>query len=1384
MQPIRKRFPATRRDRGSAMIMVIGAMLVLSAIAAPFAISMAFHRKTAALVSQEAQARFAAEAALNETVDFLYLTHPLKDPTPTWDGERELMPDLTTLRASLQTEPIKGMSVDVRVTDEQGKVFVGFVGMHPNLLRNIFGWSPLVSDISSGSGSLELENADFLDPAGGFIQLDNEIIQYKSISGNRLTGLVRGIDSTTAESHDEGATVNHISYQYATMSKTSTRVKDLELDVVHGFDRLSPYLTKYAWSRYPAYDTQPTLPHAPVNANSASRRVLEACFRGLSALVWKDGSTVPAGPPDATVVINLDQARLLADAVVSLRRDNPLRTADDLRVMFNTVTLDPDADIDAYLKTAAIECMREGNGPGTYKLHPDGYYYIQFNATTLFCYRSYDCYTIEATAILNAPSGMQQVAYRVEQLMDITPPGLIPVTLDSQDDFEGGVDSVHHFTRTGPNFIGFEAPDPDTGDVHLAPTTTVLRIAPPPKTSDTTLTPDTVDNAKGMQQYFLNPDQDTDNYEVTIDGLLLNGEELSFDSTPLYSTNAGMDDACIGPGCMGFWIRPDAVDTDFTLVDLEGSEDPDVADSEYQDRLYLRWNASDSQFEIGVGDTSIKDRVAVYVAPFELEEDRWYFVEFFYHSDQIDGMGVIVDGAPVPGHYLERSMLAEPLLPGGLEIILEDASAFSPDGGVAVIDNGLFTEIVQYQSVTDNTLVLDDVMFRDVRRGTTSAGLEHKVGATVTPYGYRAPLSTDTFTLTHADGEEVEFENNLLTNGGILDTPFGKITETTITGVDPVNLSALGVVEPYTETDTGFHLVCYDQDLSGFPAQGWLKVNNEILFYSKIESCTAWDATGNNPIGTAMGFLVERRITCGTVEANIFRHPLAIPAFMSAIKVDTVEEYPDYAFLAFDDEWFGPLQKMAAETDGPIWSIPVSTAGMPFPVMRRALFDTELDTHTLSEKAIQICKYTIGAPEAGDVVTMVRRDNTKELMTVARGHFNSGLAAFTDFTTSDYRATEKGRMLKFPSGELPGHIDGALTYFGTTKTLDEPFLGNIDDITVVAAGSDGDHGRDARNIPIPNSWRFRTAMVLASEILAESETLVLTLHPNLNNYFQEGGGYVLFGEEWIGLTPESADSAAGTWTYTIKERGAFDSEMRDHAVGTLAWSWSLVASSTLEESIDADSAKINCRYFGAQQLPTYGHVEIEDEVFGYTELATTGTGPLANVVGPMRLTMPIDLEDKPQFRGSFGTPVDVHDDTTVCLFRYTRFQDRLEFKSVPDPSQTMSYEYQCYRKRDARWGQVSWQAKEPDNTRVRILVRTDVHPEWTTPPGTGYGQIVEAGNGTTLSLEANIIEFRILFDYEEGAWEAGSWRQTPKLEQLVIQYKCPNQVLFRQEYRY
>lgn len=76
--------------------------------------------------------------------------------------------------------------------------------------RVILAMTTLTTAITGTPTNIVIDSVENLDPTGGFVRIDDEIIAYTSISGTTLNAVTRAQYGTTSADHDAGATVSEI----------------------------------------------------------------------------------------------------------------------------------------------------------------------------------------------------------------------------------------------------------------------------------------------------------------------------------------------------------------------------------------------------------------------------------------------------------------------------------------------------------------------------------------------------------------------------------------------------------------------------------------------------------------------------------------------------------------------------------------------------------------------------------------------------------------------------------------------------------------------------------------------------------------------------------------------------------------------------------------------------------------------------------------------------------------------------------------------------------------------------------------------------------------------------------------------------------------------
>lgn len=181
----------TRAQSGMALLAVLFALMLLSLLALPFAVSMGvgaeaasreFHQTAVEQASASVRDLLLADAALSD---------PTFDATPGYDGADEwpARVDLPAAFAALQEDG--RVLLGGEVWDQQR--FFGLEGVSPLVLANLLGVTTrLREDLLPDASTMVLEDAERL-PESGFVLVGDELIGYGSKDGGNLLELVRGV---------------------------------------------------------------------------------------------------------------------------------------------------------------------------------------------------------------------------------------------------------------------------------------------------------------------------------------------------------------------------------------------------------------------------------------------------------------------------------------------------------------------------------------------------------------------------------------------------------------------------------------------------------------------------------------------------------------------------------------------------------------------------------------------------------------------------------------------------------------------------------------------------------------------------------------------------------------------------------------------------------------------------------------------------------------------------------------------------------------------------------------------------------------------------------------------------------------------------------------
>jgi hypothetical protein len=441
----------------------------------------------------------------------------------------------------------------------------------------------------------------------------------------------------------------------------------------------------------------------PVNVNTASREVLELLLtnlqvRGRTDWVTRDEARAVAARIRA---LPLTSHRDLLEKVLIPALDEGVLSEDDLEAIYRNALNANDA--------------------------------VLAFATAPVCYRSWNAFSIEATAIVNNAAGMELARETIREVVHLAPAGIASWTLDTQEDFEDAIvqgrgapwltthpeyvgrydgatrpPSRYHQHRVAGRFPSNRLEDEDgedEGDVRLEPSRSARRT-----------------NVHHFDD------------EWSIDGLYVEGAPFSSPLIRALETDLGL-----AAGFVRFWFRaPDG---------LSGATLFDAGEGADRNRIRLFHDASDGSLKLRVRGAELDDRsipgeeAAEIAFPISIEADTWYHVAAAWRGTKPGDLTLLVDGRAAKRHRF-RTRLAQDLDSGSTSSTLsvEDAEGFPASGALLLGD-----EILEYESRGSNSfrLFADPETGEPLRGRRHSRIRSHRTGESVELLGYADGLLGD-----------------------------------------------------------------------------------------------------------------------------------------------------------------------------------------------------------------------------------------------------------------------------------------------------------------------------------------------------------------------------------------------------------------------------------------------------------------------------------------------------------------------------------------------------------------------------------------------------------------------------------------------------------------
>ena len=804
-------------------------------------------------------------------------------------------------------------------------------------------------------------------------------------------------------------------------------------------------------------------------------------------------------------------------------------------------------------------------------------------------------------------------------------------------------------------------------------------------------------------------------WDNTLQGLKMEGKPYVQAAGSILSIPGGAVD--IEAGAAEMWVKTPS--TTFTVFDT-GTED-------WSNRIWL-WYGYDSVqggncLRLVVKDASLEHSYAEVVHLVTLLPNTWYHIGAYWKGTKFGHAMIMLDGLPV-GRYgvwtetgqARHVTLQSALVPTDTTVMAQGSVSGFPPTGAIEIGN----EAIEYTGISGSS-------FTGCVRGARGTNAQdHQAGAGITVWGYKSLLVRGTLTFSIPNVPAMVWDR-LTTGGGTLVGPIGADTDSNVGSTPTPNPRPPGL-PPVMFPQAAQMLTIPAADLPNFPPRGWLTVGMEVIHY---DSRNATQLTG---------------ITRGLFGTTDTDHLEFEPVRLFGFHVSDNTNYLNPTVLSIDSEWFGPVVKEG--TDG--WRGTVASIGgiaLPIPLRRgpNNLFLTGAAAH--NNGALVLPTFALADQSAGDgdVVTFVEQNMaTREEHTVMHVRWVPNLpmaSASPPFLLASLEANVRKewvpdnlwvRILKFPSGELMGTPQTQMTFGGSAMPASgAPLTGFIDEVRMTTG---------------PKNLGF----MMSAAIDATATTIPMFSVSGMDGE----GGAILVGNELIGYA--GTDPAANTLINCT--RGYLGTAAVVHEPGDRIFNMAFLAIASLTAGVGAADRTIPCVPNG---FPWEGYALVGTELFGYTYQSGTG------------LVMP----DACDFRGAFGTTAAAHNTYDLVYAFPFRYFDRF---SVNCDDTWLTWFGACFRATGAKWQRLVFEQRLPNSSvAIRVLVRFNSEPRWTTPPNNkpmfnGKGGVwLFTGNtgGSLIGAHGDQIDVKVEFVWNDGAYSKGEWKESPEFHGLTVDYE-------------
>lgn len=1069
----------------------------------------------------------------------------------------------------------------------------------------------------------------------------------------------------------------------------------------------------------------------PVNVNTASKQVLKAVFTGLALQnnAYRNSSSARiAGGGHGDIVTPAE-----ADSLVEYfrQRGAPLQSYEDLDlVLEGAVALGIISDRDR------LAIMVNAINPNDPSLRC---------STTGLIFKTHNIYSITATGIVSTPAGEEIASHRIRQVVEVSPPRTLKMVIDTQEDLSAGIVSGGNWDQ--PEDVAFAGREQNK--------LVTLPNDLTPAGSGTFRFP-AVDHTPEVCNMRIKTFRMKDppgaiymrHYDDTLDGtddstFTVSSSEIlpATGGQPGASPTGGMTHHDFQPGQFQMWFKPYGAGPRYFF---------DAGELEYTNRVSFYFDGSEFVLQVSDGTLDPEAQTLRGAPPSMIQEQTWYHVAASWRGVRYGDLAIFVDGQSV-GRYENYTTLSTALDNVTYRIPVDDAS-FIPVGAVVIMDN----EVVEVIGKSGNTIEVNHVPDppgpgdpplppgtqppekRTAARGTTPS--PHPAGTVVTIFGYSNPLNEElpiggAYTAQEMYDHQPEASLVVLGNNTML--------------MD-------------NETEIGI------DDATEFPQQdAIIQIGQEKIHYDQVEE------SGNATRLTGCTRGIE-----GTTAST---HNNRSGIHLISLLVDTTEEYKNSGYIQLDDEWISFSKANDAQYRGRFFILPISGG--------RGRCGTLAMAHTRGTKVIPVFKTSNRWCGAGDIVTVVDDSGgtpKRERMIINWTYMND--VAFTDWVQRRYyppagsstggapAGSYRGRLLKWPSGELPSELPanasvGGRAVAGSTSAgamsarIDE-LITALDPISLreynfylhVERGAN--IGQGEMSIPISASNTGAKGGLVTPGQGTQAPTNPSALINILSNMFRQGA-LVKIDDEVIGVYGVS-QTATGV-TLNQCKRGILGTSAATHPGGSRVYILPFPLMGKITGNITSDGIPIEV---DARFVPQEGYFQVarpnnQGEIVPYLRAQNRW------------FRRHVDVNYNPCFRASFGSPQTGCMQGDIAVFLPVRYWDL--YTPLVDSVQGVIFQTTETIK-GAYWKRITWAERDVWGKNIRLLVRFDDSAAWsdepTNQPG-GLYQFDDPAEDNILNVRADKIEIRAFFTYPQGAYMTDIWKSTAILDSIELDYCRP-----------